>query len=124
MTAELISPEDIATWLYDSCHIRDKGTKQLLESRIGAWAASQRERGKREGVLAAVRRASATVARIRGASPRATGDKVLRAIEELLQQDAEEGREAYIRGYQDGSRDAVNGHIGNDKRPSTREPRS
>jgi hypothetical protein len=50
-------------------------------------------------------------------------DKVLRAIEELLQQDAEEGRESYIRGYQDGSRDALNGHIGNDKHSSNRESR-
>ena len=66
----------------------DKGMAHCLEQRIAAWTDSQKAEGRRDGITEALRRAQATVARIRSAAQRLAAEKPLRANEKFLPQGA------------------------------------
>ncbi len=101
MTGHLLSPHEIASFLFDSGFI-DKGTADRLERRIVAYGDSRANEGHNAGVVTAARKAAAVAASVKGANQRAAAQKVWRAIEALLPH-AREAEEAYARGFKDGS---------------------
>ncbi|HVB59010.1 MAG TPA: hypothetical protein VNE63_21595 [Candidatus Acidoferrales bacterium] len=98
---DILTPHEIVASLRDSGVI-DKGTAHRLEQRIAAWAESQKAEGRSIGITEALRRAQATVARIKSAIQRAAAEKALR---ERGGPDPgpDAAIEAYARGYTDGA---------------------
>ncbi len=102
MTVPPFSPHEIAAILLDSGFI-DKGAADRLEKRITAHGDSRASEGRKEGIATAARKAAAVAASIRGANQRAAAEKVWRAIESLLPQGRDAEKEAYARGFKDGT---------------------
>ncbi len=102
MTGTILSPHEIATFLLDSGFI-DKGTADTLEKRITAHGDSRASEGRNEGIATAARKAAAVAASVKGANQRAGAQKVWRAIEALLPSDRKAEKEAYARGFKDGT---------------------
>ena len=65
-----LSPSEIATTVYDSGHIRDRGNAERLEQRILAYGATRGTEGHTQGVVKAARAAHSALAGIRGANNR------------------------------------------------------
>ena len=101
MTVPLLSPHEIVTFLLDSATI-DKGTADRLEKRIIAYGDIRASEGRKDGVMAAARKAAAIAASIKAANQRAAAQKVWRGIETLLPH-GRESEEAYARGFKDGT---------------------
>jgi hypothetical protein len=101
---EILPLHDIAQWLQDIGRI-SHGEAHRLEQRIAAWANTQKAEGRREGIIDAARKAKFIVAGIKSPGQRAAAEKVLHAVERLLPQGSDERKEAYARGYTDGSTD-------------------
>ena len=102
MTTPLFSPHEIAALLLDSGLI-DKGNADRLEKRITAYSDSRASEGRKDGIATAARKAAAVAASVKGANQRAGAQKVWRAIEALLPQGREAEKEAYARGFKDGT---------------------
>jgi hypothetical protein len=102
MTIPPFSPHEIVAVLFDPGRI-DKGTAVRLEQRIIAYGDSRASEGRTEGIAAAVRKAAAVAASVRGANQRAAAQKLWRAVESLLPQGREAEKEAYARGFKDGA---------------------
>jgi hypothetical protein len=102
----LLSPSEIAATIYDSGHVRDRGSAERLEQRILAYAAAKESEAHTRGLILAARRAHSALAGIRSGSQRAAAARIVRAIESLLPADAKT-KEAYALGYKDGAEDAV-----------------
>jgi hypothetical protein len=102
MTTPLLSPHEIAAILLDSGWI-DKGNADRLEKRIIAYGDGRASEGRNEGIATAVRKAAAVAASVKGTNQRAGAQKVWRAIEALLPQGREAEKEAYARGFKDGT---------------------
>src|ERR1700689_4267624 len=102
MTTPLLSPHEIATFLLDSGLI-DKAEADRLEKRIGAHGDSRASEGRNAGIATAARKAAVVAGSVKGASQRVGAQKVWRAIEGLLPQGREAEKEAYARGFKDGT---------------------
>jgi hypothetical protein len=102
----LLSPSEIASTVYDSGHIRDRGNAQRLEQRIVAYGAAKGTEGHTQGLVKAARAAHAALAAIKGANNRAAAARIVRAIESILPTD-EKSKEAYALGYKDGAEDTL-----------------
>jgi len=115
----LFSPSEIASTVYDSGHIRDRGNAQRLEQRIVAYAAAKGTEGNTQGLVRATRAAHAALATIKGANNRAAATRIVRAIESLLPTDAK-SKEAYALGYKDGTEDTLKKVRRDDSGPRSR----
>jgi len=103
MTGPILSPHEIAAFLLDSGLI-DNGTAYRLEDRIKAHGDKCASEGREKGIAAAAKKAAAVAASVKGAAPRAAAEKVWRAVEALLPNGGRQAeKEAYARGYRDGS---------------------
>ena len=102
----LLSPAEIATTIYDSGYIRDRGNAQRLEQRIVAYGAAKGTEAHTQALVKAARAAHTALAGIRGSNNRAAAARIVRAIESLLPNDAK-SKEAYALGYKDGTEDAL-----------------
>ena len=115
----LLSPSEIAATIYDSGHVRDRGSAERLEQRILAYGAAKASEAQAQGLIQAARRAHSALAGIRGGSQRAAASRIVRAIENLLPADAKT-KEAYAAGYKDGAEDALQKGQRDDRTPRTR----
>ena len=115
----LLSPSEIAATIYDSGHVRDRGSAERLEQRILAYGAAKGTEAHTQGLIQAARRAHSALAGIRGANQRAAAARIVRAIESLLPADAKT-KEAYALGYKDGAEDALKKGQRDDVAPRTR----
>jgi hypothetical protein len=102
MSIPPLSPHEIVAILLDPGSI-DKGSADRLEKRIIAYSDSRARDGRQEGIATAVRKAAAVAASVRGVNQRAGAEKVWRALEALLPQGREAEKEAYARGFKDGT---------------------
>jgi hypothetical protein len=119
MPEPLLSPSEIAATIYDSGHVRDRGSAERLEQRILAYAAAKAAEAQTQGLVQAARRAHSALAGIRSGSQRTAAARIVRAIESLLPADAKT-KEAYALGYKDGTEDAVKKSNRDDITPRTR----
>jgi hypothetical protein len=115
----LLSPAEIASTVYDSGHIRDRGNAQRLEHRIDAWAAAKVAEANTQALVQSARTAQSALAGIRGANNRAAATRIVRAIESLLPHDAK-FREGYALGYSDCAEDKPNRTKRDDATPRAR----
>ena len=115
----VFSPSEIATTVYDSGHIRDRGNAQRLEQRIAAYAAAKGTEAHTQGLVQAARRAHSALAGIKGANNRAAAARIVRAIESLLPNDAK-FKEGYALGYNDGAQDTLKKAKRDDTTPRNR----
>jgi hypothetical protein len=115
----LLSPSEIATTVYDSGHIRDRGNATRLEQRIVAYGASKGTEGHTQGLVQAARKAHSTLAGIKGANNRTAASRIVRAIESLLPTD-EKFRAGYELGYSDCAEDKPNKLKRDDSGPTSR----
>jgi hypothetical protein len=105
MSEPTLSPQEIARFLLDSGVI-DRGAADRLETRIVAFGDGRAGEGRNDGIAAAARKAATVAASIKGANQRAAAQKVWRAIQALLpNQGREAQKEAYARGFKDGTED-------------------
>jgi hypothetical protein len=114
-----LSPSEIATTVYDSGHIRDRGNAERLEQRILAYGATRGTEGHTQGVVKAARAAHSALAGIRGANNRTAAARIVRAIEGLLPHDAK-FEEGYSAGYNDRAQDKPNKFKRDDSSPRSR----
>jgi len=115
----LLSPSEIAATIYDSGHVRDRGSAERLEQRILAYGAAKGTEAHTQGLILTARRAHSALAGIRSGSQRAAAARIVRAIENLLPTDAKT-KEAYEAGYKDGAEDATRKNNRDDRTPRTR----
>jgi hypothetical protein len=66
----LLSPSEIAATIYDSGHVRDRGSAERLEQRILAYGAAKGTEAHTQGLIQAARRAHIALAGIRSGSQR------------------------------------------------------
>jgi hypothetical protein len=104
-----LSPAEIAATLYDSGHVRDRGSAQRLEQRIVAYANAKGTEARTQALAQAVRQARSAMAGLRGANQRAAAARVVHAIESLIPIEGK-AKEAYALGYRDGIEDALGKH--------------
>jgi len=119
MPDPLLSPSEIAATIYDSGHVRDRGSALRLEQRILAYGAAKATEAHAQGLIQAARRAHSALAGIRSGSQRTAAARIVRAIESLLPTDAKT-KEAYAAGYKDGAEDAVKKGQRDDSAPRSR----
>jgi hypothetical protein len=115
----LLSPSEIASMVYDSGHIRDRGSATRLEQRIVAYGATKGTEGQTQGLVKAARAAHSALAGIKGANNRAAAARILRAIESLLPDDAK-FKEGYAVGYNDCAEDMLKKNKRDESRPRSR----
>lgn len=115
----LLSPCEIASTVYDSGHIRDRGNATRLEQRVFAYGASKGTEGQTQGLVKAARAAHNALARIKGANNRAAASRIVRAIESLLPTD-EKFRAGYAEGWNDCAEDKPNKLKSDDSGPTSR----
>jgi len=115
----LLSPSEIATTIYDSGHIRDRGNAQRLEQRIVAYGAAEGTKAHAQGLVKAARAAHGALAGIKGANNRAAAARIVRAIESLLP-DHPKFKEGYGLGYNDCAEDTLKKTRRDDTTPRTR----
>jgi len=115
----LLSPSEIATTVYDSGHIRDKGSAHRLEQRIVAYGDAMGTEAHTKALVQAARKAHSTLAGIKGANNRAAAGRIVRAIESLLPDDAK-FKEGYAVGYSDCAEDKANKLKRDDTTPRSR----
>jgi hypothetical protein len=115
----LLSPSEIASMVYDSGHIRDRGTATRLEQRIAAYGTSKGIEGQTQGLVKAARAAYRALAGIKGANNRAAAARIVRAIESLLPTD-EKFKQGYAEGWTDCAEDKPNKFKRDDGGPRSR----
>jgi len=114
-----LSPSEIASTIYDSGHIRDRGNAERLEQRILEYGATRGTEAHTQGIVKAARAACAALGAIRGASTRAAAARIVRAVENLLPHDAK-FEEGYTVGYKDCADDKPNKFKRDDSGPRSR----
>jgi hypothetical protein len=115
----ILSPSEIASTIYDSGHIRDRGNAQRLEQRIVAYGSVMATEAQTQGLVRAARAAHSALAGIRGANNRAAAGRIVRAIESLLPTDAK-FQEGYAVGYRDCAEDTLKKTKRDDSTPRSR----